>query len=55
MSEKIVASNLHEVIQKNKEIHSDMMQKALLIRTNWNRMPACNADIETLWSDSGAD
>lgn len=43
MSEKIVASNLHEVIQKNKEIHSDMMQKALLIRTNWNRMQISSA------------
>lgn len=38
MSEKIVASNLDEVIKKNKEIHADMLQKALAIRTNWNRM-----------------
>lgn len=38
MSERIVASNLDEVIKKNKEIHADMMQKALVIRTNWNRM-----------------
>lgn len=38
MSEKIVASNLDEVIQKNIEIRDEMRVKALLIRTNWNRM-----------------
>ena len=38
MSEKIVAGNLDEVISKNAEIRDDMREKALLIRTNWNRM-----------------
>lgn len=38
MSEKIVASNLDEVVKKNREIHAEMLQKTLLIRTNWNRM-----------------
>lgn len=38
MSEKIVASNLDEVIQKNIEIRDEMREKTLLIRTNWNRM-----------------
>lgn len=38
MSEKIVAGNLDEVISKNAEIHDEMREKALLIRTNWNRM-----------------
>lgn len=38
MSEKIVASNLDEVIQKNIKIRDEMREKALLIRTNWNRM-----------------
>ena len=38
MSEKIVAGNLDEVIGKNVEIRDEMREKALLIRTNWNRM-----------------
>lgn len=38
MSEKIVAGNLDEVIKKNAEIRDEMREKALLIRTNWNRM-----------------
>ena len=38
MSEKIVAGNLGEVISKNAEIRDEMREKALLIRTNWNRM-----------------
>ena len=38
MREKIVASNLDEVIRKNIEIRDEMREKALLIRTNWNRM-----------------
>ena len=38
MSEKIVAGNLDEVISKNAEIRDEMREKALLIRTNWNRM-----------------
>jgi hypothetical protein len=38
MSEKIVAENLDEVIIKNAEIRDEMRDKALLIRTNWNRM-----------------
>ena len=38
MSEKIVAANLNEVIQKNREIHDDILQKALSVRTNLNRM-----------------
>ncbi len=38
MSEKIVAGNLDEVIRKNAEIHNEMWEKALLIKTNGNRM-----------------
>ena len=38
MSEKIVAGNLDEVINKNAEIRDEMREKALLIRTNLNRM-----------------
>lgn len=43
MSEKIVAGNLDEVVKKNREIHVDMQQKALLIWTNWNRMQISSA------------
>ena len=38
MSEKIVAGNLDEVISKNAEIRDEMREKAVLIRTNLNRM-----------------
>ena len=38
MSEKIVAGNLDEVISKNAEICDEMREKAVLIRTNLNRM-----------------
>lgn len=38
MSEKIVAGNLNDVVEKNREIHDDMVQMALVIRTSWNRM-----------------
>jgi hypothetical protein len=38
MSEKIVAGNLDEVVRKNREIHEDILQKALSIRTTCNRM-----------------
>jgi hypothetical protein len=38
MSEKIVAENLDEVINKNAAIRDEMREKSLLIRTNWNRM-----------------
>jgi hypothetical protein len=38
MSEKIVAENLDEVVKRNREIHEDMLQKSLSIRTNYNRM-----------------
>lgn len=38
MSEKIVAGNLDDVVMKNAVIRDEMREKALLIRTNWNRM-----------------
>lgn len=38
MSEKIVAGKLDEVVRKNEEIRDEMREKALLIKTNWNRM-----------------
>jgi hypothetical protein len=38
MSERIVANNLDEVINKNAAIRDEMIEKALLIRTKWNRM-----------------
>lgn len=38
MSEKIVSGNLDEVIKKNLHICNEMREKALLMRTNWNRM-----------------
>ena len=40
MSEKIVAGNLDEVISKNAEIRDEMREKAVLIRTNLNRIDA---------------
>ena len=60
MSEKIVAGNLDEVIGKNVEIRDEMREKALLIRTNWNRMQisyvesVSNADFKALWAGSNA-
>lgn len=44
MSEKIVASNLDTVIQRNKEIHEEMRIKTLMIRTNCNRMQISSAN-----------
>jgi hypothetical protein len=38
MGEKITSDNLDEVVRKNIEIHDDMLQKAILVRTNWNSM-----------------
>lgn len=38
MGEIITAGNLDEVVRKNIEIHEDMLQKAILVRTNWNSM-----------------
>ena len=38
MSERIIANNLDEVINKNMAIRDEMIEKALLIRTKWNRM-----------------
>lgn len=38
MSEKIVAGNLDDVVMRNAVIRDEMREKALLIRTNWNRM-----------------
>jgi hypothetical protein len=38
MGEKIVSDNLDVFVGKNREIHTDLFQKALLVRTNWNRM-----------------
>jgi hypothetical protein len=38
MGNKITADNLDEVVRKNREIHADMQQKAILVRTNWNSM-----------------
>lgn len=45
MSERIVASNLDEVMKKNKEIHADMIQKVLVIRTNWNKMQISSTNL----------
>jgi hypothetical protein len=38
MSEKITSLNLDEVVKRNKKIHSDMWEKALIVRINWNTM-----------------
>jgi hypothetical protein len=38
MSERITADNLDDVVRKNIELHDDMLQKAILVRTNWNNM-----------------
>jgi hypothetical protein len=38
MGERITADNLDKVVKKNIEIHDDMMQKAILVRTNWNSL-----------------
>jgi Zn-dependent peptidase ImmA (M78 family) len=38
MSERITADNLDEVVRENIEIHDDMLQKTILVRTNWNSM-----------------
>ena len=49
MSEKIVAGNLDEVINKNAEIRDEMREKALLIRTNLNRMQISSSNRLAMW------
>jgi hypothetical protein len=38
MGNRITADNLDEVATKNREVHTDMQQRANLVRTNWNSM-----------------
>jgi hypothetical protein len=38
MGERITADNLDELVKTNRDIYGDMLQKVILVRTNWNSM-----------------